>query len=201
MKHFIDHLKDFRIFLASRSPRRQHLLAEMGIPFQVWLKEEIMENYPDGLEPVDVARFLAAEKAGPYLADLGSTDILITADTIVVVDDRIVGKPADRTDALRILTELAGRPHEVITAVGLWSDGRNTVFDSRTRVWFDHLNHEEIEEYVDIHQPYDKAGAYGIQEWIGYVAITRIEGSFYNVMGLPIQRLYRELQFFTNYKR
>lgn len=201
MKLFIDHLKNYHIFLASRSPRRQNLLSEMGFPFEVWLKEEIRESFPAGLEPVEVARFLASEKANPYLSELGANDILITADTIVVIDNRIVGKPADRNDAIRILTELAGRPHEVITAVGLWSAMRQSLFDSRTTVWFDHLGQDEIEEYIDLHQPYDKAGAYGIQEWIGFVAISRIEGSFYNVMGLPIQKLYRELQLFTDYQK
>jgi septum formation protein len=200
MKRFSDYLKDYRIFLASRSPRRNSLLLQAGIPFQVWLKDEVAEDYPAGLTPSEVAAYLARMKADAYRSELGSGDILITADTLVVLDDRILGKPVDRDDAIKMLGDLSGKPHEVITGVCLTSAGRESEFVSSTIVWFDHLAQSEIEEYIDEFSPYDKAGSYGIQEWIGYMGIHRIEGSYFNVMGLPIQRLYKELQFFTGYK-
>jgi len=200
MKRFSDYLQDYRIFLASRSPRRQSLLAQAGIPFEVWLKEEVAEDFPPGLNPSEVAVFLARLKAGIYRNELISNDILITADTIVVLGSRILGKPADRADAIKMLGELSGKPHEVITGVCLTSRDKESVFITSTIVWFDHLELSEIEEYVDEYSPYDKAGSYGIQEWIGYIGIHRIEGSYFNVMGLPIQRLYKELQIFTGYK-
>lgn len=200
MKRFSDHLKDYRIFLASRSPRRYSLLSQAGIPFTVWLKEDVSEDYPPELIPSDVAVFLARLKASVYRNELGPKDILITADTIVVLGSRILGKPADRTHAIMMLNELSGKPHEVITGVCLTSVAKETVFISVTTVWFDHLDQSEIEEYVDEFNPYDKAGSYGIQEWIGYMGIHRIEGSYFNVMGLPIHQLYKELQVFTGYK-
>ncbi|MFO7616126.1 MAG: Maf family nucleotide pyrophosphatase [Bacteroidales bacterium] len=200
MKDFLIHLAKYRLFLASRSPRRQRLLTEMGLPFQVWLKEETDEQYPAGMDPLDVALYLARQKAQPYLPELSEGDVLITADTLVVLDGAILGKPTDREDAIRILSGLSGNPHEVITGVGLWSKSAERLFEARTKVWFDNLSIKEIEEYVDTCKPFDKAGAYGIQEWIGFVGIERIEGSFYNVMGLPIHRLYRELQKFTKFR-
>jgi len=200
MKQFSDFLRKYRILLASRSPRRQSLLTQAGIPFEVWLKEEVAENYPDGLNPIEVAVFLSRLKAIPYRSELNPDDILITADTIVVLDSRILGKPADRADAIRMLTELSGNPHEVITGVCLTSLLKESVFHASTIVWFDHLDPSEIEEYVDEFMPYDKAGSYGIQEWIGYMGIHRIEGSYFNVMGLPIQQLYKELKNFTGYQ-
>ncbi|MFA5814363.1 MAG: Maf family nucleotide pyrophosphatase [Bacteroidales bacterium] len=200
MKRFSDYLQDYRIFLASRSPRRQSLLTQAGIPFEVWLKEEVAEDYPPDLSPSDVAIFLSRLKANVYRNELGPKDILITADTIVVLGSRILGKPVDRTDAIKMLSELSGKPHEVITGLCLTSLAKESAFIASTIVWFDHLEQSEIEEYVDEFSPYDKAGSYGIQEWIGYMGIHRIEGSYFNVMGLPIQRLYKELQSFTGYK-
>jgi septum formation protein len=199
MKRFSDYLKDYRIFLASRSPRRQTLLTQAGIPFEVWLKEEVAEDYPPDLSPSEVASFLSRLKAEVFRNELGPDDILITADTIVVLGPRILGKPVDRADAIRMLIDLSGKPHEVITGVCLISLLKESVFIASTTVWFDHLEQSEIEEYVDEFKPYDKAGSYGIQEWIGYVGIHRIEGSYFNVMGLPIQQLYKELQYFTGY--
>jgi len=200
MKGFSEHLQRYRIFLASRSPRRQTLLKDSGIPYQLWLKEEVPEIIPDGLGPTESAVYLARLKAKGYVPELRDNDILITADTIVVLGDRILGKPADRDDALKILNDLSGNPHEVVTGVCLTSPCDEKVFTSHTTVWFDNLHPIEIMEYIDEFRPFDKAGAYGIQEWIGYIGITRIEGSYFNVMGLPIQRLYRELQSFTGYK-
>lgn len=200
MRRFGDHLQNYRIFLASRSPRRQSLLTQAGIPFEVWLKEEVPENYPSELSPSEVAVFLARLKAENYQNELKETDILITADTLVVLGQQILGKPADRDGAIIMLNDLSGKPHEVITGVCLSSKDKESVFISSTIVWFDHLEQSEIEEYIDEFSPYDKAGSYGIQEWIGYMGIHRIEGSYFNVMGLPIQRLYKELQSFTGYK-
>lgn len=201
MKRFFEFLSAYRIFLASRSPRRHSLLTQAGIPFEVWLKEEVDEVYPPSLSPPEVAGYLARLKAELYRSELNDRDILITADTIVVLDGRILGKPSDRTDAIKMLSDLSGRPHEVITGVCLTSRARETAFRASTIVWFDQLQLSEIEEYVDEFNPYDKAGSYGIQDWIGYAAIHRIEGSFFNVMGLPIQQLYKELQCFTGYQQ
>ncbi|MCX6223957.1 MAG: Maf family nucleotide pyrophosphatase [Bacteroidia bacterium] len=200
MKRFSDYLKDYRIYLASRSPRRHSLLSQAGIPFEVWLKEEVAEDYPPDLSPSEVAVFLSRLKANVYRNELGPKDILITADTIVVLGSGIMGKPVDRDDAIKMLSELSGKPHEVITGVCLTSSLKESVFLASTVVWFDHLERLEIEEYIDEFNPYDKAGSYGIQEWIGYIGIHRIEGSYFNVMGLPIQNLYKELQSFTGYK-
>lgn len=200
MKRFASYLKDYRIFLASRSPRRCSLLTQAGIPFEVWLKEEVAEDYPPDLAPSEVAIFLSRLKADLYRSELGQNDILITADTLVVLGSRILGKPVDRTGAITMLNALSGNPHEVITGVCLTSGMKELVFTASTIVWFDHLELPEIEDYVDEFSPYDKAGSYGIQEWIGYLGIHRIEGSYFNVMGLPIQQLYRELQKFTGYK-
>jgi septum formation protein len=199
MRRFLEHLNGYRIFLGSRSPRRQKLLTQLGLPYQVWLKEEVPEEYPVGLSPDEVALFLARLKAKPYADELAGSDILITADTIVVVDEKILGKPTDREDAISMLSNLSNRPHEVISGVCLTSAVKESAFIASTRVWFDRLDPSEIREYVDEFKPFDKAGAYGIQEWIGFIGIHRIEGSYFNVMGLPIQRLYKELQRFTDY--
>jgi septum formation protein len=176
------------------------LLSQAGIPFKIWLMEEIPEIYPIELNPSEVAVFLAKLKAKVYQEKLQKGDILITADTLVVLDSKILGKPLDRDDAISMLSDLSGKPHEVISGVCLTSKEHQSVFTSSTFVWFDHLELSEIEEYVDEFSPYDKAGSYGIQEWIGYMGIHRIEGSYFNVMGLPIQHLYKELQNFTGYK-
>ncbi len=199
MRRFIAYLDQYRIFLGSRSPRRQALLTQLGLPYRVWLKEEIPEEYPEGLRPEEVALFLARLKAKPFRNELTDSDTLITADTIVVLDDEILGKPADREDAINMLSGLSGRPHEVITGVCLSSQNRESAFKASTMVWFDKLDISEIREYVDEYNPLDKAGAYGIQEWIGFIGINRIEGSYFNVMGLPVQRLYKELQVFTGF--
>ncbi len=200
MKPFREHLGNYRILLASRSPRRHSLLSEAGIPFEVWLKPEVPEEYPEGLSPTEVAVYLARLKSMDYRNELAEGDILITADTIVVLGSRILGKPAGREDAMTMLHDLSGRSHEVISGVCLTSTEKESVFTSSTLVWFDHLDDQEIEEYINEYEPYDKAGSYGIQEWIGYMGIHRIEGSYFNVMGLPIQKLYRELELFTGFK-
>jgi septum formation protein len=200
MKRFNSYLQGFSLYLASRSPRRRELLTQVGIPFKLWLKDEIAEDFPSDLMPAEVAVYLARLKAKAYKSELGKRDILITADTLVVLKERILGKPSTREEAIMMLRELSNNSHEVITGVCLSSSEKESVFIASTIVWFDLLEETEIEEYVDEFSPYDKAGSYGIQEWIGFIGIHRIEGSYFNVMGLPIQSLYRELQVFTGNK-
>ena len=197
---FIEELKEYDLILASRSPRRRQLLADCGLEFSLAGDYEVVEEYPRDLPADEVAAFLSRLKSEAYPEPLGGKDILITADTVVIADGRILGKPAGRETALDMLRSLSGRSHSVITGVTLRNGSRSRTFDSRTKVFFKQLSYEEIDYYVDRYRPYDKAGAYGIQEWIGYVAIERIEGSFYNVMGLPVQKLLTELEIFIELK-
>lgn len=182
--------------LASASPRRHQLLADCGLRFDVAPKFGCDESYPDDMPRCEVAEYLARKKSEAYPQLLADDEVLITADTIVLLDDVILGKPADEADACRMLAALSGRSHTVITGVALRSTSRMHSFSASSRVAFRALTAEEIEYYVREYRPMDKAGAYGIQEWVGYVAIEGIEGSFYNVMGLPVQRLYKELDVF-----
>lgn len=182
------------IILGSQSPRRRELLAGLDLPFEVKVIDGISEGYPDGLAPQEVARYIAKEKAYPYEGLLKADDLLITADTIVVVDSDILGKPVDEADAKRMLRLLSGRTHQVITGVCLTTASRQKCFAVNTDVTFKSLTDEEISYYISHYKPFDKAGAYGIQEWIGYVGVTSIQGSYFNVMGLPVQRLYQEMQ-------
>ena len=175
-------------------------LADCGLEFSLAGDYEVVEEYPRDLPADEVAAFLSRLKSEAYPEPLGGKDILITADTVVIADGRILGKPAGRETALDMLRSLSGRSHSVITGVTLRNGSRSRTFDSRTKVFFKQLSDEEIDYYVDRYRPYDKAGAYGIQEWIGYVAIERIEGSFYNVMGLPVQKLLTELEIFIELK-
>ena len=197
---FIEELKEYDLILASRSPRRRQLLADCGLEFSLAGDYEVVVEYPRDLPADEVAAFLSRLKSEAYPEPLGGKDILITADTVVIADGRILGKPAGRETALDMLRSLSGRSHSVITGVTLRNGSRSRTFDSRTKVFFKQLSDEEIDYYVDRYRPYDKAGAYGIQEWIGYVAIERIEGSFYNVMGLPVQKLLTELEIFIELK-
>ena len=197
---FIEELKEYDLILASRSPRRRQLLADCGLEFSLAGDYEVVEEYPRDLPVDEVAAFLSRLKSEAYPEPLGGKDILITADTVVIADGRILGKPAGRETALDMLRSLSGRSHSVITGVTLRNGSRSRTFDSRTKVFFKQRSDEEIDYYVDRYRPYDKAGAYGIQEWIGYVAIERIEGSFYNVMGLPVQKLLTELEVFIELK-
>ena len=198
---FIEELKEYDLILASRSPRRRQLLADCGLEFSLAGDYEVVEEYPRDLPVDEVAAFLSRLKSEAYPEPLGGKDILITADTVVIADGRILGKPAGRETALDMLRSLSGRSHSVITGVTLRNGSRSRTFDSRTKVFFKQLSDEEIDYYVDRYRPYDKAGAYGIQEWIGYVAIERIEGSFYNVMGLPVQKLLTGLEVFIELKK
>lgn len=187
---------DLDIILASGSPRRRELLAGMEIPFRVAEPYSVDEAYPDDLEPCEVPEYLAKLKSELYPNPLKNNQILITADTVVILNGQVIGKPKDREEAIRTLTALAGKTHEVTTGIMLRNHQANKILSETARVTFGPLNREEIEFYVDNFRPYDKAGAYGIQEWIGYIGIERIEGSFYNVMGLPTRLLYTALTDF-----
>lgn len=168
------------------------LLKSLGIDFQVKVKEA-GESFPEGLSITEIPVYLAKSKALPFLDELDKSDLLITADTIVCLDGKIFGKPADRREAVDMLQLLSGKEHQVVSGVCLTSVKRQKTFFSTSFVSFKELTLQEIEYYVDIYKPYDKAGAYGIQEWIGYIGITGIKGSFYNIMGLPVQQLYLEI--------
>ena len=184
-----------KYILASQSPRRKQLLEWAEIDFEI-IVHTIDETYPEGLSPNDVAEHIAKEKAGAVRAVAGNGRIVIAADTIVVLGQKIIGKPEDREDAIRILSELSGHEHKVITGVAISGDGKEEVFHDITSVEFHVLTQEQIAFYVDKYKPYDKAGAYAIQEWIGVVGIKRIEGDFYNVMGLPVSKVVQALQRF-----
>lgn len=181
-----------RIILGSNSPRRRELLSGLGIVYTVRVVEGIDESYPDNLAAEDIPQYISRKKAAAY--DLSRDELLITADTIVWCDGRVLGKPASRTAACRMLESLSAATHQVITGVTLTSLETQRTFCSVSDVTFGPLAPREIEYYVDNFRPFDKAGAYGIQEWIGYVAVTSLRGSYFNVMGLPIQRLYTELK-------
>ncbi|MDR1757171.1 MAG: Maf family nucleotide pyrophosphatase [Culturomica sp.] len=182
-----------KLILASASPRRQQLLRDAGFEFEVRTKE-VEEVYPPELPVEQVPEYLARLKAEAFRSELRAGEWLITADTVVCLEGVLLGKPADRADAIRMLEALSGRKHTVISGVCLTAVDRQTAWSVATGVYFTELSAEEIARYVDVYKPFDKAGAYGIQEWIGYIGIERIEGSFYNVMGLPVQTLYRELK-------
>jgi septum formation protein len=192
----LENLKGKEIILASQSPRRQELLKGLGIEFKVLVKEDIDEDFDFKLPFKEVATFLARKKANAYLNEITENVIVITADTIVCTENQILNKPADRIDAIRMLNHLSGKKHEVITGVCIKSINKEICFSCESIVNFKVLETAEIEYYVDNFKPYDKAGAYGIQEWIGYVGITGIEGSYFNVMGFPVQKVYTELQRF-----
>jgi septum formation protein len=187
-----DKLKKFNIILASQSPRRQLLIKGLDIPYTLRIKD-VEEIYPLNLKREEIALFLAEKKAEAFDEELEDNTLVITADTIVWINDHVLGKPKDYDDAVNILKELSGNTHEVITAICLKSKIKTTSFYSLTKVSFKELSDEEIRYYLENCKPYDKAGAYGAQEWIGYVAIKHIEGSYFNVMGLPTRLLYDEL--------
>ena len=186
----------YNIILASNSPRRRELLAGLGLDFTVKVIDGIDESWPQELKGEDIPLYISREKAAPYRKLMGPKDLVITADTIVYVDGQVLGKPHDKADARRMLQLISGRWHEVITGVTLMTARGERSFAVTTKVKFCSLTDSEIESYVESGQPMDKAGAYGIQEWIGYVGVEAIEGSYFNVVGLPVQRLYRELMNF-----
>jgi septum formation protein len=183
----------YKLILASNSPRRKELLAGLGVPFEVRVLQDIDEHYPENLPVNGVARYIAKEKADAYRRIVATDELIITADTVVIVGDEILGKPVDEADAVRMLKLLSGRTHQVTTGVCLLTAEKERCFDVTTDVTFKTLTDEEIHYYVNRYRPFDKAGAYGIQEWIGYIGVTGLNGSYYNVMGLPVQRIYQEL--------
>lgn len=187
--------KKYRIVLGSQSARRQQLLKGLDIDFEIKTLDNAEETFPADMPAGEVAPYLACRKA-EALQPLADDELLITADTVVVVDGKIYGKPSDKEEAHSMLQTLSGRMHEVITGVAVTSAEHSVLFAVSTKVWFTHISMEDIDYYIERYRPFDKAGSYGIQEWIGFVGIERIEGSFYNVMGLPIHRIYRVLKDF-----
>ena len=197
-------MKDYKIILASNSPRRKELLAGLDMPFEVKVLKGIDESYPSTLSPYETAQYIAAKKADAYRGLLADGILILTADTVVIAptedeqNDKegrgiILGKPKDAEDAKRMLRMLSGQTHHVVTGVCLTTVKEQHQFSVTTEVTFKSLSEEEIEYYVSKYKPFDKAGAYGIQEWIGYIGCTGLKGSYYNVMGLPVQRIYEEL--------
>lgn len=184
------------IILFSKSPRRQELLKLMKINFKVMTKD-VDESYPENLSPREVAEYIATKKAKAFDSQINN-EILITADTIVAVDDEILGKPVDAVDAFRMLKLLSGRAHDVHTGVAFLHQHNVISFVDTTKVYFRELTDDEINFYIDNFQPYDKAGAYGIQEWIGITAVSRLEGSYTNVMGLPTEKVYQQILHLSN---
>lgn len=188
-------LKNKNLILASGSPRRKQILEELGLSFSVEIRK-VIETYPSHLSTPEVALYLAELKAEPFKNDLGEDDILITGDTIVCFEGEVLGKPKDRKEAYEMIRTLSNNKHEVISSVCLKSKNKTAVFKDYTTVYFKELTKLEIDYYLDYYQPFDKAGAYGIQEWIGQIGIKKIEGSYYTVMGMPIHLLYENLMKF-----
>lgn len=189
----LDNLKKYKVILASNSPRRKELLAGLGVDYEVRTLPDVDESYPDTLQGADIPLYIAKEKADAYRNMLQPGELMITADTIVWLDGRVLGKPKDREDALCMLWDMSGRTHEVFTGVCITTTEWQRSFAAQTEVRFAELSEEEITYYVDKFRPMDKAGAYGVQEWIGFIGVENISGSYYNIMGLPVQRLYKEL--------
>lgn len=182
-----------KLILASNSPRRRQLLTDLGLAYEIRLRD-VDEDFPPHLQRAEVAEYLAAHKAAAYAAGLAPDELVITADTIVCLEDDVLNKPANAAEAAAMLTRLQGRAHDVFTGVCLRAgDGRQVVFSDQTTVHFRPLSPAEIDFYIAHYQPFDKAGAYGAQDWVGMVGVTRLEGSYFNVMGLPVHRVWAEL--------
>ena len=182
------------IVLASNSPRRRELLAGLGIEFEVRVLPDIDEIYPADLPVMQIAEYIAHEKASAYLLTMKDNDLVITADTVVIIGNEVLGKPKDEEDAKRMLRLISGKTHQVVTGVCLTTTKQQRHFSVSTDVTFKDLPENEINYYITKYKPFDKAGAYGIQEWIGYVGVTSLNGSYFNVMGLPVQKLWEELK-------
>ena len=192
----LENLNKYHVLLASKSPRRRELLSDLRIPFSSINLGGIDESYPEDMPKTEVPQHIANKKADAYLENIHYNEMIITADTLVIKENKIYGKPKSREDAEQMLRELSGKVHTVITGVCILTVDRRTSFTSTTEVKFAELSEEDINYYVENYLPLDKAGAYGIQEWIGCIAVEWINGSFYNVMGLPVHRLYQELKLF-----
>ena len=190
----------WKIILASNSPRRKELLAGLDLQFEVRVLQDIDESYPHDLPTLKIAEFISKKKADAYVETMADDELVITADTVVILGDEVMGKPHDEADAKRMLGELSGRTHQVATGVTLSTKERQMSFSVVTDVTFKQLSADEIDYYVRTYHPMDKAGAYGIQEWIGYIGVTALKGSYFNVMGLPVQRIYEALKTFSDSK-
>lgn len=191
----MEKLNKFKLLLASKSPRRQYLLTELGLTFEVKTKD-VDESFPEHLKAHEIPLYLCKKKADAFDEELSENTIVITADTIVWIENQVLNKPENFEDAVRMLKLLSGKKHEVYTGVCLKSSSKVKVFYAKTDVYFKVLSDEEINYYITNYNPYDKAGAYGAQEWIGYIAVEKIVGSYFNVMGLPVKELYEELMAF-----
>jgi septum formation protein len=186
-------LEGYRLILASQSPRRRELLAGLGLDFDVKVKP-IAEDYPEELAATQVARFLARKKAEAYRTDIGKDEIVLTSDTVVILDGKILGKPADASEAKSMLMALSGKSHLVVTGISFTSATKQVTESDTAVVYFRDLSEGEIDFYIESFKPFDKAGAYGIQEWIGFIGVEKIEGSFFTVMGLPLHLVYQVLK-------
>ena len=189
----LDNLEKYKVILASGSPRRRELMAGLGVNYEVRILPDVDESYPDTLQGEEIPLYIAKEKADAYIPMMQPDELIITADTIVWLDGKVLGKPRDREDALQMLRTMSGRTHKVFTGVCITTTDWQRSFTAQTEVRFATLSEDEIIYYVDNYKPMDKAGAYGVQEWIGFIGVENISGSYYNIMGLPVQKLYREL--------
>ena len=189
----LDNLEKYKVILASGSPRRRELMAGLGVNYEVRILPDVDESYPDTLQGEEIPLYIAKEKADAYIPMMQPDELIITADTIVWLDGKVLGKPRDREDALQMLRTMSGRTHEDFTGVCITTTDWQRSFTALTEERFGTLSEDEIIYYVDNFKPMDKAGAYGVQEWIGFIGVENISGSYYNIMGLPVQKLYREL--------
>lgn len=194
MTAMLDNIKDYKIILASASPRRSELMRGLDIPFEVKRLPDVDESFPQYMQGGDIPLYISRKKADAYRPSMADDELVITADTIVWLDDRALGKPADEDEARRMLRNMSGKTHSVFTGVTITTKQIQRSFVACSKVTFAVLTDEEIEYYIEKYRPMDKAGAYGAQEWIGYIGMENIEGSYFNVMGLPVQRLYSELK-------
>jgi len=189
-------LSRYNVVLASNSPRRKELLSGLDISYEIKVLPDIDESYPDNLKGEDIAVYICKEKANAYNQCMEGNTLLITADTIVLLDGKVYGKPQNENEAKQMLRGLSGKTHQVITGVCITTKEKQRTIAVTSDVRFTHLEEDEIEYYITKYKPFDKAGAYGVQEWIGYIAVEYISGSYFNIMGLPVQRLYQELKKF-----
>lgn len=190
----LENIQHYKIVLSSNSPRRRELLSGLNLEYTVRVLPDIDESYPDTLKGEEIPMYISREKAKAYRNSMAEDELIITADTVVCINEKVLGKPRTQEEAKEMLRELSGKTHQVITGVCLMTCGLQRTFSATTQVTFDVLTEDEIEFYVEKFRPLDKAGAYGVQEWIGFVGVSRLEGSYFNVMGLPVQRLYQELK-------
>lgn len=190
----LENIQHYKIVLASNSPRRRELLSGLNLEYTVRVLPDIDESYPDTLKGEEIPIYISREKAEAYRNSMAEDELIITADTVVCINEKVLGKPQTLEEAKEMLRELSGKTHQVITGVCLMTRDLQRTFSATTQVTFDVLTEDEIEFYVEKFRPLDKAGAYGVQEWIGFVGVSRLEGSYFNVMGLPVQRLYQELK-------